>query len=100
VKPRNAFRSVAGALLLLIATLAFSARDVRAHLGNLSYSEIDIRGTQALMRLKFAAHLIPGIPVDQTGKVKRVDIVRNEAQILRWLAETVKMETSAAACKP
>jgi hypothetical protein len=60
VKPHGVSRAIAGAALSTIAALALSARDARAHLGNLSYSEIDIRGAQALMRLKFAAHLIPG----------------------------------------
>jgi hydrogenase/urease accessory protein HupE len=70
-----------------------------AHLGNISYSEIEIHGNEAAVRLKFASHLIPGIDPALAGRVTRAEIAGREHDILKWLAGTVRMQTKAGACE-
>jgi hydrogenase/urease accessory protein HupE len=88
----------ARSLCLGAALLLAGAHTARAHLGNLSYSEIDVRGTQALMRLKFAAHLVPGL--EDVDPIARGDVIARERDILDWLRETVKLDTKAGSCTP
>ena len=69
-----------------------------AHLGNLSYSEIVLRGSDVDFQLRFAAHLIPNAGDEYAEKLTRRDIVAREPEIADWLARTVRVQVGGAAC--
>ena len=92
-RPTNIRLAAAAAAVVLLWT-----PQVRAHLGNISNVEIDIRGTQALLRVKFAAHLIPGTP--QEGQLDRRAVLAREHDILEWFSRTVTFETASGRCTP
>jgi hydrogenase/urease accessory protein HupE len=68
-----------------------------AHLGDLSYSEIQVRNDAVYYTLKFAAHLIPGIQAER--KLTRQEVVAAEPQLLGWLSRTVRV-SSDEICEP
>jgi hypothetical protein len=79
---------------------SFCTAEAAAHLGNISYSEFDVREAHALLRLKFAAHLILGGKPGSAERITRGDVVAAEVDILEWLGGTVRIETAAGACTP
>jgi hydrogenase/urease accessory protein HupE len=76
------------------------ATSAAAHLGDLSYSEVVVHGAAVDYKLRFAAHLIPG--VDPSGEVKltRRDILAREPDILEWLSATLRVRLDGAECSP
>jgi len=91
VRKSSVFVGLAAALLLL-------AEPAHAHLGNLSYSDIAARGDEVAYRLKFAAHLIPGLPPEQ--KLLRQQVMGLEPQLIEWLSEGIKVSVPAGPCRP
>ena len=94
---RTPARFVAAAALVA-AWLCTPAFQARAHLGGLSYSDVVVRGDRVGYRLKFAAHLIPGL--ERTRKPSRSDVVHAESDILGWLDRTIVVKAGTGACKP
>lgn len=87
------------AALLLVAAL-FDAPTARAHLGNISYADFDVRGHSVLLRFKFAAHLTPGLPPGQEAPASRAQLLSLEKQIAGWIDETVVVQTEGERCTP
>jgi hypothetical protein len=83
---------------LAAALVGAQAAEVRAHLGGLSYSDVTVRTDSVGYRLKFAAHLIPGL--ERTSKPSRSEVVRAESDILGWLGRTIVVRAGNAPCKP
>lgn len=71
-----------------------------AHLGDLSYSEVVVHGAQVDYRLRFAAHLIPGVDPSGTVKIGRRDVVAREGEILSWLRSTLRVALDGRPCDP
>lgn len=98
-------RRILGALLAGFALLGVSAtlgapQHAAAHLGDLSYSDVVVRGAAVDYRLRFATHLIPGFGEDAVGKITRQDIVAREAEITAWLRGTLRVELAGLRCTP
>jgi len=87
------------ALLAACASLGGNDR-AAAHLGDLSYSDVVVRGAAIDYKLRFATHLIPGFGAEAVGKITRRDVVAHEAEITAWLRRTLKVELAGAACTP
>jgi hydrogenase/urease accessory protein HupE len=86
---------------VIAVAVSISAHErAAAHLGDLSYSDVVVRGTTIDYRLRFATHLIPGFGANAIGKITRRDVVAHEAEITVWLRETLKVEFSGATCTP
>ena len=86
--------SAAVAAVLLCA----GAFEASAHLGTLSYSDVEIRSDSVGYRLKFAAHLVPGS--ESTRNPSRAEVVRAESTILDWLGRTIVIKAGERPCKP
>jgi hydrogenase/urease accessory protein HupE len=87
------------ALVALFSLVTMWAGSAAAHLGNLSYSEIVVRGSEVDFKLRFAAHLIPGTGDAMAEKLTRRDVVAREWDVADWLSRTVRVELGAAPCK-
>ncbi len=87
------------AVVGVAAQLWLPATMLWAHLGDLSYSEIHARADAVFYKLKFAAHLIPGLTPDAEGRLTRQRVVAAEPEILAWLRETVRV-SSGDPCEP
>jgi hydrogenase/urease accessory protein HupE len=83
----------------LFALAFFWASFASAHLGNLSYSEIVVRGNEVDYKLRFAAHLIPGTGDAMAEKLTRRDVVTREGDMAEWLSRTIRVEVGGAPCK-
>jgi hydrogenase/urease accessory protein HupE len=87
------------AVLVVSISIGTSQRS-SAHLGNLSYSDVFVRGTTVDYQLRFATHLIPGFGANAVGKITRRDVVAHESEIAAWLRRTLKVELAGARCTP
>jgi hypothetical protein len=90
-------RLVPWALALVAAALPIAAD---AHLGEISYSTLVARGDSVDYKLKFAAHLIPGSRDNGEQRLTRIQAVRLEPAILRWLDDGVTVESGGHDCVP
>ena len=87
----------ARAFPVLLATLS-AAAPAAAHLGNLSYSEVVARGGEVDVKLRFAAHLIPGTGEAAAGKLTRRDVITREADVSEWLRGGLRIDMGGARC--
>ena len=85
---------------LPLCAVLFVAPAARAHLGNISYADFDVRGHSVLLRFKFAAHLAPGLPPGQDAPASRAQLLSLEKRIASWLDETVVVQTAGERCTP
>jgi len=85
----------------ILATIAFAVLGVtapaRAHLGNISYSELVVRDSSVFYKLKFAAHVLVGS--DPEKPVSRVRVLAMQQVILEWMTKTVHVD-SGGPCSP
>ena len=88
----RAQRSLAAVLLASLV----AAAPASAHLGTLSYSDVLVRGDAVGYRLKFAAHLVPGL--ERIARPTRAHVVRAEPAMLEWLQRTVLVRVPAGSC--
>lgn len=70
-----------------------------AHLGSISYSDIDVAEGSVVWRLKYAAHLTPGLPAGRSVPPIRAALLELEDDIERWLGETIEVRSAAGRCK-
>jgi hydrogenase/urease accessory protein HupE len=100
-----------GAATTILATLAqfaallwgaalFDPPAARAHLGNISYADFDVRGHSVLLRFKFAAHLTPGLPPGQEAPASRAQLLSLKKGVASWIDETVVVQTEGERCTP
>ncbi len=82
----------------LIACLLFGTSAAHAHLGDLSYSEIQASGRHISYTIKFAAHLIPG--GKEGDRLDRRDIITKEPEIRAWLFESITVAAGSQLCRP
>ena len=85
-----------GAALLLVGSL-FDGAD--AHLGNISYADFAVRENQVLLKFRYAAHITPGFPADQTTPLTRAQILNLEGGIAQWLGRTVDIQSGGKHCE-
>jgi hypothetical protein len=88
-------RFVLGAVAMVLSLLA---RPADAHLGNLSHAELEARGSQVVMRFRYAAHLTPGLPV-RDKPYTRAEILAREGGIRHWLADAATVTSPAGPCR-
>lgn len=92
-----------GTILAAIALLApglLLAPPACAHLGNISYTDIDVSDRGAVLRLKYAAHLTPGFPTEGGGKLTRGQVLALQDQVESWMQDTVEMRVAEGKCEP
>ncbi|MFP6627193.1 MAG: HupE/UreJ family protein [Deltaproteobacteria bacterium] len=94
---RKTFPAATATLCLLALALALPAS---AHLGQLSYSDIAVRGEQVHYRIKFAAHLIPDTGPAMAGRLGRQQVVAMEGRLLAWLDRTLRVSSNDRPCTP
>ena len=94
---KKIFPAATVALCLLTLTPALPAS---AHLGQLSYSDIAVRGERVYYRIQFAAHLIPGTGPSMAGRLRRQQVVAMEGQLLAWLDRTLRVNSNGRSCTP
>ncbi len=87
-------------VLLLVGAALFFAPTARAHLGNISYADFDVRGQSVLLRFKFAAHLTPGLPAGQDTPVSRPQLLSLKKRVASWIDETIVVQTAGERCTP
>ncbi len=85
----------------MLGALAALGPDNRAqaHLGNISYTDIDVVADRVLWRLKYAVHLTPGLPAGQSVPPTRSAVLELQDDIERWLNETVEITTAGGRCQ-
>jgi hypothetical protein len=98
-RPRRAARAALVASLGAVL-LALVASPAAAHLGRISYSELHTDGNQVLYRLKFAAHLAPGLPEKPTGPITRDQIQGARDAIQAWFEDSVLLKADSVPCTP
>jgi len=76
-----------------------SSRDARAHLGNISYADFQVRGNQVLLQFKYAAHVTPGIAASDSSPATRAQVLALESGISHWLADTAQVESGGTRCR-
>jgi len=93
--------AVYAALVLTTAMLgvACAAARAEAHLGNISYSDIDVSAQHVLWRFKYAGHLTPGIDVSQKVPPTRAAVLALQGGIERWLGDTIEVAAGDERCK-
>lgn len=84
-------------VVLALAALAGGGR-AGAHLGNMSYSDIDVAGQRVLWRFKYAAHLTPGLPAGQGVPLTRGALLESQDDIQRWLGQTIEVADARGRC--
>jgi len=92
--------AVAAALVCVFGLQAGCARQAFAHLGRISYSDVVIDGTTLSYRIRFAAHLIPGMSIGADGKTDRRSILAHEAEVVQWLGDGIQVLVGGHACEP
>jgi len=75
-------------------------RDAFAHLGRISYSYVAIEGRTVSYRIRFAAHLIPGIRTGPDGRTDRRAVLDGEAELSQWLESGIGVVAGGGACQP
>lgn len=85
---------------LFFGAALFDASAARAHLGNISYADFDVRGHSVLLRFKFAAHLTPGLPPGQEAPASRAQLLSLKKEVANWIDETVVVQTAGERCTP
>ncbi|HYB98822.1 MAG TPA: HupE/UreJ family protein [Candidatus Limnocylindrales bacterium] len=83
-----------------VLALALQALPAHAHLGNISYSDIDVSDRGAVLRLKYAAHLTPGFPTEGGGKLSRAQVLGLQDSVQAWMQETVELRVAEGRCTP
>jgi hypothetical protein len=79
-----------------VITVLAGVGPASAHLGTLSYSDVTVRGDAVGYRLKFAAHLVPGL--ERIAKPTRAHVVKAEPAMLDWLQRTVLVRIPEGPC--
>lgn len=70
-----------------------------AHLGSVSYSDIDVTGSNVLWRLKYAAHLTPGLTAGSSAPPTRAALLELQDDVEQWLGETIEVRSAGGSCK-
>ncbi|MFN2424971.1 MAG: hypothetical protein ABR587_00840, partial [Candidatus Binatia bacterium] len=96
--PARATARAFGAIALAVATFALPLR-ADAHLGNLSYAELEVRGNQVLLQFKYATHITPGVPAGQASPTTRAQVLALESSIANWLDDTTQLDSSGKRCR-
>ena len=87
-----------GALATFVAATVLTT-PASAHLGNLSYSEIDVRDAAVLYRLKFATHLIPEAGLTEERRATRAEVLALMDDVQAWLGQTVRVFAGGKPCE-
>lgn len=82
--------ALTGALLL--------PRAAAAHLGNVSYADLEVRGGVVLLKLKYAAHLTPGWPVPEGSPATRQQVLATRSLVDEWLGSTASLAANGEPC--
>ena len=82
---------------LAAAALVAAASRADAHLGNISYADFTVRGTDVILDFRYAAHVSPGIPPAATS-LTRAELLSHEKEIEDWLAATTSVDTGERRC--
>jgi hypothetical protein len=80
--------------LVVLATVL----PARAHLGDISYSEIVVKRHTALYTLRFAAHLIPGIAAARASDPNERHLARHARMIFEWLSDAIRFSNRGSRC--
>ncbi|MBI5505699.1 MAG: HupE/UreJ family protein [Deltaproteobacteria bacterium] len=88
-------------MLTLLGTLAVLALPERAgaHLGSISYSDIDVTAGSVVWRLKYAAHLTPGLPAGRSVPPARAALLELQDDIERWLGQSIEVRSAGGRCQ-
>jgi len=70
-----------------------------AHLGNISYADFEVSGSEVLLRFRYAAHVTPGLPAGQPAPSTRARVLAMQSGIQRWLAATSTVEAGGKPCR-
>lgn len=89
-------RRVALAATLLCAALLPSV--ACAHLGNVSYADLDARGDVVLLRFRYAAHLTPGWSVPEGKPATRQQVLAASGRVEEWLGTTTRLQANGTPC--
>ncbi len=98
--PRSLRFAFAVAIISVLGLLPGVVGQALAHLGRMSYSDLVVDGKTVSYRLRFAAHLIPGLETGADGKTDRRTILAREADITEWLGDGIKVHGSGRTCRP
>ncbi len=90
--------TVAGLATAGLAAQLYAPPSAAAHLGRISYSDLSVEGAQVLYRLKFAAHLAPGIDEGGESKVTRQQVLALEDDVEHWLTKGLRLGSGGRAC--
>jgi hypothetical protein len=83
---------------MVVSIAIFAAVPASAHLGDISYSEIVVKQHTAFYTLRFAAHLIPGLPPDSGAIASSGNLERQRPRVLDWLSDTVRFTNAGKRC--
>jgi hydrogenase/urease accessory protein HupE len=93
--PGTDFRAL---VLTVCAMLALPAGSSQAHLGNISYADFDVRGSEVSLQFRYAAHVTPGLPKGDESLATRARILELEPRILDWLDRSSSVEAQGRRC--
>ncbi|MBC8293529.1 MAG: HupE/UreJ family protein [Proteobacteria bacterium] len=86
--------------LASITLLATTPGQAQAHMGSVSYSTVVARADLVDYRLRFAAHLLPGLEARQPENPSRQEILAVEKLLDRWFEQQLLVEVPAGRCSP
>ncbi len=87
------------ALAAALIAAALLPRAASAHLGSVSYADLDARGGVVLLRFRYAAHLTPGWPVPEGKTATRQQVLAMKSVVEDWLDSTTSLATDGEPCR-
>ncbi len=88
-----------GALAALLLGLLPAAPRAEAHLGNTSYADFQVRGSDVLLSFRYAAHLTPGLPPGELAPSSRAALMKLQGTIEQWIGGNSRVEVAGRACR-
>ena len=65
-----------------------------AHLGNVSYADFQVRGSDVLLSFRYAAHLTPGLPPGELAPSSRASLMKLQGTIEQWIGGNSRVEVA------
>lgn len=87
-----------GLALALGSACLLQAAVAAAHLGNISYADLEVRGNAVLLQFKYAAHVTPGLPEGKASPTTRAEVLALEGRIADWLGEATRLQAGGQPC--